>query len=73
MVVMFQVAELMHDDILDAMDGHLNKIDVKGDPTQTAAASPPPFHGANGCHSNGHTVTGGNRIAAFHISPQSSL
>jgi hypothetical protein len=47
MIMVFQVAKLMHDNVLDTMDGRFYQVYVKGDTAFGAAASPAPAHGAD--------------------------
>jgi len=44
-VVVFKVAELMHDDVLYAMHGYLNQFDIECDTARRTATSPPSTHG----------------------------
>ena len=47
MIMVFQVAKLMHDNVLDAMDGRFYQVQVKCDTAFGAAASPAPAQGAD--------------------------
>ena len=47
MIVILKVAELMHDDVLNAMHRHLHQFDVKRDSPGRTATAPPPAQGAD--------------------------
>ena len=43
-VVVLEVAELVHDDVVDAVDGHLDEVESEGYPTFAAATPPTGTH-----------------------------
>jgi len=67
---MLKMAELVHDDVLNAMHGSLNQIGVDRDPSLAAATSPSGLHltQRNGC--GGNAVPGGHFSAFFQIPPE---
>ena len=57
MVMMYQVAEFMHDDVINAVNRGLDKVEIQGDLPSSCATAPPCAHVAN---FEGH---GGNTVA----------
>jgi hypothetical protein len=47
MIMVFHMAELMYDNVLNAMDGRFYQVQVKCDTAFGAAAPPAPAHGSN--------------------------
>ena len=68
--MVFQVAKLMHDDVLDAMCGHLNKVYIECYSAFAAATSPTCTHGANHQQRFGHTVARRNIVTFFQVPSQ---
>ena len=71
--MVFQVAKLMHNDILDAMDGNFYQIYIKRNTAFGAAASPAPAHAANQHHRLRDVMACSNGVAFFQISAEGFL
>ncbi len=70
MIMVFQVAKLMHDNVLDAMDGRFYQVQVKCDTALGAAAAPAPAHGANQQYRLRNAMTRSNGVAPFHVTAE---
>ena len=67
MVVMEKVAELVHDDVLDAVNGSLDEIDVEREPPGKAAAAPARSHSADHECGRGDPMAGRNRETGVKV------
>ena len=69
--MVFQVAKLMHDDVLDTMDGRFYQVQVKCDTAIGAAASPAPAHGADQQYRfrNAMARSNGERVSPYFSKP----
>ena len=65
--MVFQVAKLMHDDVLDTMDGRFYQVQVKCDTAIGAAASPAPAHAADQQYRLRNAMARSNGVAFFHV------
>ena len=66
MIMVFQMAKLMHDDVLDAMDGRFYQVQVKCDTALGAAAAPAPAHGANQQYRFRNAMARSNLLMSLH-------
>ena len=73
MVVDIQVAKLMHDHILDAVDRDFHQVDVERDPACRAAASLAPAHKADDHVGLRNAVAGRNTVPFFRQAAQCLL
>ncbi len=70
MIMVFQVAKFMHDDVLDTMDGRFYQVQVKCDTALRAAASPAPAHGADQQYGFHNAMARGNGVASCHVTAE---
>ena len=67
MIMVFQVAKLMHDDILDAMDGGFYQVQIKCDTAFGATASPAPVHGTDRHYRLRNAMAQSDGVASCHV------
>ena len=73
MVVVFQVTQLMHDDVFDTVYRHLNQFKVKGDAARWAATAPAALHITNHQLGFRQAVPMGYGLALFQVSADGLL
>ena len=72
MIVVPQVAELVRDHVLDAMNRHLNEPDIQGNATGRSTAAPAPLHVPHTQRRFRYAMPGCHSVTLSQISLESS-